>query len=160
VGAAAHWIDLAAEHPDWIEPSMMWQISAGTKPSAIEYARARSARSAFYDQVQRFFSEFDLLVTPMMPVPAWGVTPGSEPLEIAGRPTPTIVDRVPFSYIFNQTGHPAASVPCGFTKAGLPVGLQIVGKWHADSLVFRAAACFEAAQPWANHRPPLDDADP
>jgi aspartyl-tRNA(Asn)/glutamyl-tRNA(Gln) amidotransferase subunit A len=153
VGAAAHWVDMAAEHPDWVEPSMMWQILSGTKASAIEVARARWERSKFYTQVHRFFEQYDLLLTPMMPVTAWSVIPDSEPTVIDGRPTPTIVDRVPFSYIFNQTGHPAVSVPCGFTADGLPVGLQIVGRWHADSTVLRAAACFEALQPWAQHRP-------
>jgi len=64
-------------------------------------------------------------------------------------------DRLPFTYPFNLTGQPAATVPCGFTSEGLPVGLQIVGRWHADSTVLRAAACFEAAQPWAHHRPRL-----
>jgi aspartyl-tRNA(Asn)/glutamyl-tRNA(Gln) amidotransferase subunit A len=64
-------------------------------------------------------------------------------------------DRLPFTIPFNLTGQPAATVPCGFTSEGLPVGLQIVGRWHADSTVLRAAACLEAAQPWAHHRPRL-----
>jgi len=63
-------------------------------------------------------------------------------------------DRLPFTYPFNLTGQPAASVPCGFTAEGLPVALQIVGRWHADALVLRAAAAFEAIQPWAGRRPP------
>ena len=53
------------------------------------------------------------------------------------------------------TGWPAASVPCGFDAEGLPVGLQIVGNWHQDALVLRAAAAFEALQPWAEKRPTL-----
>jgi aspartyl-tRNA(Asn)/glutamyl-tRNA(Gln) amidotransferase subunit A len=75
---------------------------------------------------------------------------------IDGIPTPSMFDRLPFTYPFNLTGQPAASVPCGFTSEGLPVGLQIVGRWHADGQVLRAAACFEALQPWAQRRPPLD----
>jgi len=52
-----------------------------------------------------------------------------------------------------MTGQPAASVPCGFTKAGLPIGLQVVGRRFADALVLRASAAIETAQPWADRRP-------
>ena len=69
---------------------------------------------------------------------------------------PTMVDRLAFTFPFNLTGQPAATVPCGFTAEGLPVGLQIVGRWHADATVLRAAAGFEALQPWAETRPPLE----
>jgi aspartyl-tRNA(Asn)/glutamyl-tRNA(Gln) amidotransferase subunit A len=95
-----------------------------------------------------------------MPVTAWAAEPGPSPQqgpsEIAGRPTPTMFDRLPFTFPFNLTGQPAATVPCGFSKEGLPVGLQIVGRWHADAAVLRAAACFEAAQPWAQVRPSVE----
>lgn len=57
--------------------------------------------------------------------------------------------------LLHHTGQPAITVPCGFTAEGLPVGLQIVGRRFADALVLRAAAAFEAAHPWAQHRPPL-----
>ena len=60
-----------------------------------------------------------------------------------------------FSYPFNFTGQPAASVPAGFTASGLPVGLQIVGRRFADLTVLQAAAAFESARPWAAKRPPL-----
>jgi aspartyl-tRNA(Asn)/glutamyl-tRNA(Gln) amidotransferase subunit A len=60
-----------------------------------------------------------------------------------------------FSYPFNWSGSPAASVPCGFTPEGLPVGLQIVGKRFDDLGVLQASAAFEAARPWAQLRPPL-----
>ena len=60
-----------------------------------------------------------------------------------------------FSYPFNLSGNPAASVPCGFTNSGLPVGLQIVGKRLDELSVLRAAAAFEVARPWADKRPPI-----
>jgi aspartyl-tRNA(Asn)/glutamyl-tRNA(Gln) amidotransferase subunit A len=65
-----------------------------------------------------------------------------------------LFDRLPFTFPWNLTGWPAASVPCGFTSEGLPVALQIVGKWRADASVLRAAAAFEAVQPWADKQPP------
>jgi len=61
-----------------------------------------------------------------------------------------------FSYPFNFTGQPAASVPAGFTPTGMPVGLQIVGRRGADLAVLQASAAFEQARPWAQKRPPMD----
>ena len=155
VGIAARQVERAAERPDWIEPTLMTIVDNGRRVSGIEHAQAQLARTVFYDQARRFFETCDLLLTPQMPLGAWSVEPGPNegPREIAGRPTPTMFDRLPFTFPFNLTGQPAASVPCGFTSEGLPVALQIVGRWHADATVLRAAACFEAAQPWADRRP-------
>jgi aspartyl-tRNA(Asn)/glutamyl-tRNA(Gln) amidotransferase subunit A len=88
-----------------------------------------------------------------MPLGAWSVDAGPDTID--GKSTPSMFDRLNFTFPFNLTGHPAASVPCGFTREGLPVALQIVGRWHADTLVLQAAAAFEQAQPWAPHRPAL-----
>ena len=94
--------------------------------------------------MRRFHETFDLLLTPAVPITAFAA--GRE------RPEPARqrrwIDWAPFSNPFNLTQQPAASVPCGLTAAGLPVGLQIVGPMHADHLVLRAARAFEAAQPW------------
>lgn len=60
-----------------------------------------------------------------------------------------------YTYPFNVTGQPAASVPCGWTDDGLPVGLQIVGRRFDEATVLRAAAAFEEAFPWAGRRPPI-----
>ena len=60
------------------------------------------------------------------------------------------------TWFFNWSGHPAASVPCGFTKAGLPVGLQIAGRTQREETVFQAAHAFEQARPWGHHRPSLN----
>jgi Asp-tRNA(Asn)/Glu-tRNA(Gln) amidotransferase A subunit family amidase len=155
VGIASRLADRARERPDWIEPTLMQIILRGSATSAVDHGKALLARGALYHAVQRFFESYDLLVTPTMPVAAWSAEPGPDegPREIGGRPTPTMFDRIPFTYPFNLTGHPAASVPCGFTNDGVPVGLQIVGRHHADSTVLRAAAAFESIQPWAQYRP-------
>jgi Asp-tRNA(Asn)/Glu-tRNA(Gln) amidotransferase A subunit family amidase len=160
VTMASRLMDRANERPDWIEPTLMRLILSGSSRGAVEHGRALLARAVFYGAVRKFFEEFDLLLTPTMPVAAWSVEPGPEegPKQIDGRPTPTMFDRIPFTYPFNLTGHPAATVPCGFTAEGLPVGLQIVGRWHADAVVLRAAAGFEAIQPWSDYRPPLNAA--
>ena len=155
MGVAARQSERIAEHPDWIEPSLLEMFDHARGVSAIEHSRALMARTTFYEHARLFFETCDLLLTPQMPVGAWSVDRG--PDEINGRPTPSMFDRLPFTFPFNLTGQPAASVPCGFTSDGLPVGLQIVGRWHADAPVLRAAACFEAVQPWAQHRPSLDE---
>ncbi len=157
VNVAARQVGRAAEHPEWIEPSLMQMIESARRVSAIDHSKALLARSVFYGEVFQFFETCDLLLTPQMPVGAWSAEPGPHqgPKQIGGRPTPTMFDRLAFTFPFNLTGQPAATVPCGFTSEGLPVGLQIVGRWHADSTVLRAAACFEAIQPWAKARPPL-----
>ena len=155
VGVAARHQDRAREHPDWIEPSLMRMIVDAGRMSALDYGRALLARSPFYQAVGRLFEDYDLLLTPTMPVAAWPVEPDSGAV-IDGRPAPTLLERLTFTFPFNLTGHPAVSVPCGWTRAGLPVGLQIIGRWHADATVLCAAAGFEAVQPWAGRRPPLD----
>jgi Asp-tRNA(Asn)/Glu-tRNA(Gln) amidotransferase A subunit family amidase len=157
VSFAGRMVDGAAEHPEWIEPTMRRMIENGQQYTAIEHARASMARTAFYNYARTFFETCDLLITPQMPVGAWSVEPGLDegPRFIDGVPVPDLFDRLSFTFPFNLTGQPAATVPCGFTSEGLPVALQIVGRWHADALVLRAAACFEALQPWADRRPPL-----
>ena len=89
-----------------------------------------------------------------MPLPALPLdqdTPGT----VSGR-LPNGLGWSLFTYPFNLTGQPAASLPAGLTSDGLPIGLQIVGRRHADALVLTASAALEAAQPWGDRRPPLN----
>jgi aspartyl-tRNA(Asn)/glutamyl-tRNA(Gln) amidotransferase subunit A len=144
--------DRAREHPEWIEPSLQEQIDRGSRASAMEVGQAQLARTVFYDQARAFMERFDLLLTPQMPCVAWPVA--QPPTEIDGRPTPRLFDHLPFTYPFNLTGWPAASLPCGFNSEGLPVALQVVTGWHQDVRCLQAAAAFEAIQPWADARPP------
>jgi Asp-tRNA(Asn)/Glu-tRNA(Gln) amidotransferase A subunit family amidase len=152
----------AAEHgervrsrPDWAEPDLRDMISEGERASGIEFQKTEMARSEFYGLAADFFSRWDLLVTPTMPVAAWpaGPTSPTYPVKIDGRTTPHLIDHLPFTFPFNMTGQPAISVPAGLTRGGLPVGLQIVGRWHEDHVVLSAAAAFEAARPWSHQRP-------
>jgi len=152
VSVASRHQDRAHEYPDRIEPSLMRMIVHAGQVSALEYGRALLARAPFYQAVTKFFEAYDLLLTPAMPVAAWSVAPDSHAV-IDGHDAPTLLERLTFTSPFNLTGQPAASVPCGWTGEGLPVGLQIIGRWHADALVLRAAAGFEAIQPWRDRRP-------
>jgi len=158
VNVAARHYERALARPDWFETTMLRMILDGAQVSAIQFQQANLARTTFAEKVRGTFETFDLLLTPQMPVAAWPLDPG--PFEgladLGGKPAYSIFERVPFMYPFNLTGQPAANVPCGFTKEGLPVGLQIAARWHRETDLFLAAACFEALQPWAHLRPPLD----
>ena len=153
VSMAARRGELYDQYPDAFEPSLVEMIETGRKLTAEQHGRAWLARSTFYEQCRKFFENYDLLITPQMPLVAWPVD--QWPTEINGAPTPSMFDRLPFTFPFNMTGQPAASVPCGFNSEGLPAALQIVGRWHADTLVLQAAAAFERVAPWVQHRPQL-----
>ena len=141
------------QHPEWFEPSMAQQVERGRSASVLEVGRAQLARSAFYEQARAFMEPYDLLLTPQMPCVAWSVEKSID--EIDGHAVPEMFDHLQFTFPFNLTGWPAASVPCGFNSEGLPVALQIVTRVRQDALCLRAAAAFEALQPWAQHQPPL-----
>lgn len=139
---------------DQLDPGLVRVIEAGRQVSGVDLAAAMQRRSQFVDQVRRFMERYDLLLTPTMPLAAFRAG-DDNPGEIAGQPV-THLSWTPFTYPFNLTGQPAATVPAGFTEAGLPVGLQIVGRLRDDATVLRAAAAFEEARPWADRRPPVD----
>jgi aspartyl-tRNA(Asn)/glutamyl-tRNA(Gln) amidotransferase subunit A len=108
-------------------------------------------KALVWDRTRAFFRRYDLLLTPTMPTVAWDAGKPA-PSQIAGRPIDAF-GYTPFTFPFNLTGQPAATVPCGFSSDGLPIGLQIVGRRLDDATVLRAAAAFEAARPWADARP-------
>jgi aspartyl-tRNA(Asn)/glutamyl-tRNA(Gln) amidotransferase subunit A len=97
--------------------------------------------------MRRFMDRYDLLLTPTMPCPPFQA--GLDQPEQSGRPSLSSLGWTPFTYPFNLTGQPAATVPAGFTSAGLPVGLQIVGRFHDDTTVLQASKAFESIRPWA-----------
>ena len=101
--------------------------------------------------LEKLFDEFDLLLTPAMPTEAFAAE-GPPPSEIDGQPIP-LLGAVAFTYPFNFSGHPAATVPAGLTPNGLPAGLQIVAPRHQDSLVLQAAFAYEKAMPWDKQWP-------
>ncbi len=151
---AAALVDKLDQWHDHFEPALVAFLERSKNISATQYIKARMANLAYCNEVQAFFQKYDLLLTPTVAVPAFEV--GSYgPREIAGKPV-TPLGWMPFTYPFNVTGQPAASVPCGWTDGGLPVGLQIVGRRFDEVTVLRAAAGFEEVAPWADKVPPLE----
>ena len=109
------------------------------------------ARTRFYIQALGFFEEYDLLLTPQMPLAARCVD--DWPAQNECNPTPSNSDSLPFTFPFYPTGQPAVSVPCGFTTGVLPVALQIVDRHHADTFVQQAAAALEKIALWTSAWP-------
>jgi aspartyl-tRNA(Asn)/glutamyl-tRNA(Gln) amidotransferase subunit A len=153
IGAQAATLSMSEEDMARLEPALRDLIEESRELSLKDNLNATLARAALGQMMNHFHDQFDLLVTPTLAVPAF--TAGQ--LDPKGDDDPLRWLRwTPFSYPFNMTGQPAITVPCGFTKDGLPVGLQIVGPMHRDDLVLKAARAFEAARP-CNMRPPLAD---
>lgn len=121
----------------------------GNRLSLLDYMEAMNRRGIICAEVQSLFNQYDLLLTPTMPIVAFE----------AGRVRPEGFEDdwewVPYTYLFNLTEQPAASIPCGFTQAGLPVGLQISGPLYSDALILRASRCFEMTHPYYQHHPVL-----
>jgi aspartyl-tRNA(Asn)/glutamyl-tRNA(Gln) amidotransferase subunit A len=134
-----------------MDPGLLRMADEGRRYSLAEYLAAHTRRAEFTQVMLKFHERYDLLLTPQMPIPA---------LE-AGRVTPADgrfgedwINWSPYTYPFNLTQQPAASVPCGFSSDGLPLALQIVGPPRNDALVLRAARAYESACPFATLKEP------
>ena len=147
----AAWADALPAREADMDASLVRLIRRGGAVTAREYLTAMAKISAYWQEVHIFLARFDLLLTPTAAVPPFALGAGV-PREIAGQEVSRL-GWMPFTYPFNLTGQPAASVPAGWTEDGVPVGLQIVGRRHADRTVLAAAAAFEAACPWRDRRP-------
>ena len=152
-----HEATLAVHLEEWeekMDPGIVACIRAGQGNSAEDYLAMRARKIAYVEQIHRFLEDWDLLLTPAVSVAAFPAE-RLQPEHWPQHPWDWIM-WAEFSYPFNMSGSPAASIPCGFTEAGLPVGLQIVSQRLDDLGVLQAAAAFEQARPWAQHRPPID----
>jgi aspartyl-tRNA(Asn)/glutamyl-tRNA(Gln) amidotransferase subunit A len=146
-----HWFSGAAfllkgipkEKHQLIDPALLDVAEQGAKITASEILDAQLKRGALGTHMNLFHRDYDLLVTPTLSIAAFDAGKEVADRMLQGRWT----DWTPFTFPFNLTQQPAASIPCGLTKAGLPVGLHIVGPRYADALVLRAARAFETARP-------------
>lgn len=142
-GAANLRRGIPAEKRHLLDPGFNFIADQGEAIDHMDYIAATDRRAALGHHMSVFHQGYDLLITPTLPIPAFE----------AGRVTPDGGDRsnwmdwTPFSYPFNLTQQPAASIPCGFTSSGLPIGLHIVAAKYRDDLVLRAARAYEARNP-------------
>ena len=143
--------DVLTDRPELLDPAVAEVLAGALDRDIGDYYEMVFRRYEFREKMRAFFEDYDLLLTPTLPVPAFDVK-RNLPAELPDR---NIVSWVSYTYPFNLTGQPAASVPAGWTRDGLPVGMQMVAKILHEEDIFRAAAAFEAARPWADRRPDL-----
>jgi aspartyl-tRNA(Asn)/glutamyl-tRNA(Gln) amidotransferase subunit A len=149
----AAWSDHLPAAEAVFDPTLVKFVRKGGTVTAREYILALRTIEAYWREVHTFLARFDLLLMPTVAVAPFPVI--EPPPRVVAGATVSPLGWMPFTYPFNLTGQPAASVPAGRTDDGRPVGLQIVGQRHADRIVLAASAAFEAASPWSDARPSL-----
>jgi aspartyl-tRNA(Asn)/glutamyl-tRNA(Gln) amidotransferase subunit A len=146
--------DLEPYLKDWankMDPTLLKWIKAGLDFDKSALPKAMKMRSEFYQKIYEVFKNYDLLITPATAVPAFELGIPA-PSKIEGKSvSPT--GWQPFTFPFNFTGHPAASIPCGWSSEGTPIGMQIVGKRFQELLVLQVSKAFENLAPWQNKHP-------
>ena len=145
--AAASLEKKLATQGDLLDPGLRRVVDAGLKLRGVDFANALAARHELWEKVRRVYDRFDLLLCPTLPVPPFAV--GQDDADPINGKVLGPLQWTQFTYPFNLTGQPVASVPAGWTKSGLPVGLQIIGNRHADLLVLQASRAWEQFQPWS-----------
>ena len=123
----------------------------------MDLARAKAVRKEVYKSFDQFFKEYDVLITPTTPISAFKIEMGERgtifPM-IKGKSL-NISSWMSYTYPFNLTGLPAASIPCGWTSEGLPIGMQIIGRRFDEKTVLQVSKAFEEIAPWQAKRPDI-----
>lgn len=143
VGSWTLWNGLTPAQQAVADPDFIAEAQLGSALTALDIQRLHLRRGALGSHMRQFMQRHDLLVTPSVAVPAFEAKPAGH----SALTPQSMLGWSPFSYPFNLTQQPAITVPCGLTKDGLPIGLQIVGPMFGDALVLRAARAFESARP-------------
>ena len=125
------------------------------RSTGADYVRALNGIHALGRLVARFFVDFDLLITPTMPVPPMPLGLLSPSREDAGAQWRDVMRTIAFTSVFNASGNPAASVPLHWNGDGLPIGVQFVAPYGDEAALFRIASALEQASPWSHRRPSI-----
>jgi amidase len=141
-------------HRHEMKDTAVWNIEQAWKLTPSEVVAAHLARTAVFHAMRRFLDRYEFLIAPVNQVPPF---PVDQPFvtEINGVPMASYIDWMRTCTRISATSHPAASVPCGFTRDGLPVGMQIVGRYRGELSVLQLAHAFEQANPHARRQPPI-----
>jgi aspartyl-tRNA(Asn)/glutamyl-tRNA(Gln) amidotransferase subunit A len=148
----AHQKDLE-NHPNELGQDVKALLEKGREVSAADYVRAQLTRHRVRRELERLFEKMDAIVTPTTPLPAFPI--GQTKVELGGKEADARVASTSLLRGFNASGHPALSVCCGFTREGLPAGMQIVGRLWNEAAVLHVGYAYEQATTWHQRRPPL-----
>lgn len=136
---------------EMVTPSFQKVMDEAVGWPASELAKALRELEWHRFRMDALIRRYDVLLTPTLAVTAFPV--GQRPGVIDGRAVDPDWGFTPFTYLVNMSGHPAASIPCGFSQAGLPIGLHVIGQRGDEATVLRACAAYEEAWPWGDMRP-------
>jgi len=150
---AYHDVSLRAGRTPHYQPDVRTLVEIGRFVSAPDYLKAEQYRTLLMEEFRRVFERVDVVVGPTTPITAWKI--GEWTVEVGGRPESVLAASWRFTYPYNLTGLPALSVPCGFGRAGLPIGLQIAGRPFEEVTVLRVAHAYERSHDWKDRRPAL-----
>jgi len=136
---------------DKMAPELVRMVDAGKLVKTSDLMRAESHEKEIDNVISQYFKKYDILITPTTPVPAidLGIP---YPSKVAGKPSPP-TGLMGFTYPFNITWNPAASIPCGWTNNGLPIGMQIVGRRFDEITILQISKAFENLHPWQDKKP-------
>jgi len=145
---------LMKQRPDWMKDTIRWELAEAERQTAGDVGRAMARQSRFFDERRQFFERYDYFVLPVTQIAPFDVNT-AYPTEINGQKMANYVDWMRSCWYVSLMTNPAISVPGGFTNAGLPVGLQIVGRHRDEWNVLRMAYAFEQATGFGKRKPSL-----
>jgi amidase len=145
--------DLITAHGDQLNEYIQWHVEEGRKLTGPYLSRLELKRSALYQRVREFMEKYEFFILPVNQVLPFAVSQ-SYPTEINGKKMENYLAWMKSAYYISATGNPAASVPCGYSNSGLPIGVQIVGRHHDDWGVLQMASAFARATNLEERRPP------
>ena len=151
--ATAYHSHLIRTHGSRIYPPVRLRLEAGFFVSASDYVQAQRARSLFYRESLDLLKKVDLLAGPTVPVTAFET--GRTRVKVGNKTAGAIGLLTQYTRPFNLNGFPAITVPCGFSDAGLPIGLQLAGRPLEEETVLRTADAYERSTDWHRRRPPI-----
>jgi amidase len=157
VSFAMRYAPLLGTHRAQLKDTVIWNIEQGLALDGARIARAERLRTELFQRMRAFLEKYEFLIGPVNQLPPFSVDT-EYPTDIAGVRMTNYLDWMKSCYYVTITSHPAISVPAGFAPGGLPVGLQIVGRYRDDLGVLQLAHAFEAVTPAWKRRPTLPSA--